>query len=176
VSSRQPDELVARERRRAAALGPLTKLFVAWTQRRFQEGAIETALARTDDRAMNVVYILAVQGARSPGQLADDLGTGRSNTSKILARLVEAGLVVRTSDPNDGRGARICLTDAGRDLADRLLAFVDRMMAELIADWPDRRVDRFAADLSEFADRALDAALRLGGGPTTSDAPGGATR
>ncbi|GAA4920004.1 DNA-binding MarR family transcriptional regulator [Stackebrandtia albiflava] len=34
--------------------------------------------------------------------------------SRMVDRLVERGLVARTTDPHDGRGVRLALTDAGR--------------------------------------------------------------
>src|SRR5215212_3190670 len=43
-----------------------------------------------------------------------------SATTKRLDRLEEAGLIARSPDPADRRGTLITLTEAGRDLIDRL--------------------------------------------------------
>jgi DNA-binding MarR family transcriptional regulator len=43
-----------------------------------------------------------------------------SGTTKRLDRLEAAGLIARTPDPTDRRGTLITLTDAGRELIDRL--------------------------------------------------------
>jgi DNA-binding MarR family transcriptional regulator len=43
-----------------------------------------------------------------------------SGTTKRLDRLEEAGLIARSPDPADRRGTLITLTDAGRELIDRL--------------------------------------------------------
>jgi DNA-binding MarR family transcriptional regulator len=43
-----------------------------------------------------------------------------SGTTKRLDRLEQAGLIARSPDPGDRRGTLITLTDAGRELIDRL--------------------------------------------------------
>jgi DNA-binding MarR family transcriptional regulator len=50
---------------------------------------------------------------RSPGQLADDIGLSSGAMTNRLDRLEEAGLVRRLPDPDDRRGLKVELTDAG---------------------------------------------------------------
>ena len=50
---------------------------------------------------------------RSPGHLADDIGLSSGAMTNRLDRLEEAGLVRRTPDPDDRRGLKVELTDAG---------------------------------------------------------------
>jgi DNA-binding MarR family transcriptional regulator len=40
--------------------------------------------------------------------------------SRMVDRLVERGFVARCPDPADGRGVRLSLTDAGRDIQHRI--------------------------------------------------------
>lgn len=56
-----------------------------------------------------------------PGDLTRGIVGSPAATTKRLHRLGEAGLVVRATDPADGRAVRVSLTAAGRDLVDRLL-------------------------------------------------------
>ncbi len=56
-------------------------------------------------------------GAQRPGALGESLGITASTLSRNLARLEEAGLVRRESDPEDGRAQRVALTAAGRQAA-----------------------------------------------------------
>ena len=42
------------------------------------------------------------------------------SVSRLVDRLVERGLVTKESDPGDGRGTVVCLTDAGYDLFRRV--------------------------------------------------------
>lgn len=46
----------------------------------------------------------------------------QSRLTRIIDQMAERGLVSRRSDPRDGRRVRVFLTDAGRGLAQRLIA------------------------------------------------------
>ena len=63
-----------------------------------------------------VLYALsnAPDGLRVTELMGDALLT-QGGVSRLVARLEAAGLVERASDPDDGRAARIRLTDAGTD-------------------------------------------------------------
>ncbi len=52
----------------------------------------------------------------SAGDIADTLNIHRSTVTGILARLVERGLIRRTTDPDDRRRARLELTPRGREI------------------------------------------------------------
>jgi DNA-binding MarR family transcriptional regulator len=49
-------------------------------------------------------------------QLADALAHSRSRVTHTVTRMQKAGLVTRTSSPEDGRGIVCCLTDEGHAL------------------------------------------------------------
>lgn len=53
-------------------------------------------------------------------QLADALAHSRSRVTHTVARMERAGLVLRTSSPEDGRGVVATLTDRGLELLGRM--------------------------------------------------------
>jgi DNA-binding MarR family transcriptional regulator len=53
-------------------------------------------------------------------QLADALAHSRSRVTHTVTRMEKAGLVVRTSSPEDGRGVVATMTDKGFDLLRRM--------------------------------------------------------
>lgn len=63
-----------------------------------------------------VVNQLTYTGAMRPAELVQVLGGTPTNMSKIVGRLVEAGLVVRVAAPDDDRGVLVALTEGGREI------------------------------------------------------------
>jgi DNA-binding MarR family transcriptional regulator len=53
-------------------------------------------------------------------QLADALAHSRSRVTHTVARMERAGLVLRSSSPDDGRGVVATMTDKGHDLLGRM--------------------------------------------------------
>ena len=83
-----------------------------------------SALADPTRRAL---VVLLGQGAHSPGELADELGTTRPAVSRHLKVLRQAGLVEERIDAEDGR-RRVCALRPDRlaelrDWIDRVEAF-----------------------------------------------------
>ncbi len=61
-----------------------------------------------------------------PSKLYSRLHRSSGGMTKILKRLEERGLVERASDPDDGRGSVVSLTDAGSELHDQVFrAYLD---------------------------------------------------
>jgi DNA-binding MarR family transcriptional regulator len=78
------------------------------------------------------------------------------SVSRLVDRLVERGLVTKESDPGDGRGTIVCLTDEGHELF--------RRVAVVHAESIHRRVGGTLTD-AELRDLiALTDKLRLGQG------------
>ncbi len=63
------------------------------------------------------IETLAATGPLRLGDLGRRLGITPSTLTRNLERLVENGLVLRTSDPEDARAARVALTAAGQHAA-----------------------------------------------------------
>ncbi len=132
--------------RAAAGLGPVSVV---------QLRAL-TVLRRTPDASL--------------AELASGVGGGVSTTSRLVDRLVAAGLADRRPSPSSRRAVSLRLTAAGEELLDRYDALrLVELRAALVAVPGDRRADVVAA-LGDFA-----AAV---GGPRPRPAPadGGADR
>ncbi|WP_413355132.1 MarR family winged helix-turn-helix transcriptional regulator [Microbacterium sp. 1P06AB] len=77
-----------------------------------------------DAGTFDVLATLARQGEPfriTPAELAADAMITSSAVAQRLNRLDRLGLVVREPNPDDGRGKFVRLTDAGRELLDRVL-------------------------------------------------------
>ena len=79
----------------------------------------------TDELSLNE-YDVLFNLSRQPGRklrlrdLNKHLLLTQPSVSRLVDRLVERELVVKESDPGDGRGTIVCLTDAGHDLFRRV--------------------------------------------------------
>ena len=97
-----------------------------------------------------------------PTDMADAIGTGRSNVSKIVRRLEVAGLVGRMSDPEDGRQSVVGLTPAGRDVAERIVAVSRQAYEVIFQDWSDgdfKQLETLVVRLVASIDDRLDHAI-----------------
>ena len=78
------------------------------------------ALNHADWRLLSVIVAMA---PISLNEAIGPISMNRTQASKILSALVRRGLVLSMTDPGDRRRARLCPTDAGRALHDRVLDF-----------------------------------------------------
>lgn len=88
--------------------------------------------------------------------LADALDTGRSNISKVVARLERRGLVMRVADPTDKRALVVALTREGRTVAQRIVDAVQAQQTPPSSDWSPEdgaELERLIVKLA----RAMDA-------------------
>lgn len=115
-------------------------------------GAAPVEITLPQQRAM---VVLSADGAQSIGRLAEKMGVGQSNASRLCDRLERHGLVARERSSTDGRAVDVHLTSTG---------------AELLADVHDfrrREVQRVLAGMAEgeveAAVRGLDAFSRAAG-------------
>ncbi len=69
---------------------------------------------------LTALFTLVRSGPTPVGRLAEKLGTRLSSTSVLVDRLVRAGLVGRSSDPDDRRRVLLVVTDRGTELLRRL--------------------------------------------------------
>ncbi|MDF2989515.1 MAG: MarR family transcriptional regulator [Microbacterium sp.] len=131
----RPDDLTALEVLAPEELRPLlgadgpdltTAMFAigTWgTSTRFREQLMagSTFPLPEDVAAFLVVNQLIYRGVARPTELADAIDTGRSNISKVVARLESHGLVFRIADPHDGRAVAIALSAQGRAVGQRIV-------------------------------------------------------
>ena len=99
---------------------------------------LDDDLRRNCDLSM-VEYEILVRLSESAGrqmrmaQLADALAHSRSRVTHTVARMEHAGLVVRMSSPDDGRGVVATMTDKGFDLLERMAPLhVEGVRAHLV--------------------------------------------
>lgn len=71
------------------------------------------------------------------GELAELEGLNPTMLSRVLALLVERGLVRRVADPGDRRAARIAATAAGRRLRERMRKERNEKLVPVLAELTD---------------------------------------
>jgi len=105
-----------------------------------------------DDMGMFlVVNQLSYNGAMRPVDLSLALGQTATNMSKIVGRLVSAGLVVRVAAPDDDRGVLVALTDEGRRIGERIMSTAESNMSTLLADWSPAEIEDLRRMMARLA-------------------------
>jgi DNA-binding MarR family transcriptional regulator len=84
------------------------------------------------------------RGGQRITTLAAAEGVSQPSMTQLVQRLEQRGLVVRSSDPSDGRVALVALTDEGRAVLQARRARNARRIAELLADLPEQDVQALA--------------------------------
>ena len=105
-----------------------------------------------DDMGMFlVVNQLSYNGAMRPVELSAALGMTATNMSKIVGRLVHAGLVVRVAAPDDDRGVLVALTAEGRAIGERIMATAEENLRTALADWSPDEVGQLRRMMARLA-------------------------
>lgn len=105
-----------------------------------------------DDMGMFlVVNQLSYNGAMRPVELSLALGMTPTNMSKIVGRLVHAGLTVRVAAPDDDRGVLVALTAEGRAIGERIMATAEANLRDVLADWSASEVDELRRMMARLA-------------------------
>ncbi len=101
---------------------------------------------------LRVLVMLHTRGALNMGNVAAGLGVNPSNATRTCDKLVDAGLVARSTDPVDRRRGVLELTDHGRELVSSTMAARRAMLAELLDRVPARARRQLAAGLEALLD------------------------
>ena len=83
-----------------------------------------------NENSLAALRALAVVEQYQPvrvGHFAQGYLSSQPAATKLLAKLEEAGLVVREASPTDGRASQFSLTDAGRAAWRRTAIMIDQM-------------------------------------------------
>jgi DNA-binding MarR family transcriptional regulator len=136
----------------------LAGVFRAGHAARLHERASEEA-GISVDRTGFVLLVKVMEEPARISRLADRIGLDISTTSRKVAELEAAGLVVRAHDPSDGRAALVSPTEKGDDLVARLRQARRRAFGDMLARWKDS--DR--ARLADLLERLVDDINRRGG-------------
>ena len=95
------------------------------------------------------------QGPLTPSELAERERIRRPTATRIVANLVELGLVTRTPDPSDGRGFLVAATPEGSALLKRLRGRKNAYLAKRMRDLDPEDVATLER-ASEILERLLD--------------------
>jgi DNA-binding MarR family transcriptional regulator len=86
---------------------------------------IAESVTEVDEHVTAAQMRILVLVSRAPGTnlsaVAEALGVHASNATRACDRLVRAGLLSRTESEHDRRHLHLALTDAGRDLLERVM-------------------------------------------------------
>jgi DNA-binding MarR family transcriptional regulator len=103
-----------------------------------------------DRSAYVLLSRLEAQGPMSIPDFVDAFGFAASTFTRQTSALLREGLVERTLDPAGGIARKYRITDKGlARLTEQREVFVTGV-ADVIADWPPERRQRFIADLRQF--------------------------
>ncbi|MFE9728801.1 MarR family winged helix-turn-helix transcriptional regulator [Streptomyces sp. NPDC005794] len=88
----------------------------------FQVMGVLTRIGAEHDLSLTQLRVLGILRDRRPrmSDLAAFLGLDKSTLSGLIARAEQRGLLTRGTSPEDKRAVVVLITDAGRDLTQRL--------------------------------------------------------
>ena len=134
------------------------------TQVRLHERLLRLSGIRLDRSGATLLFKLAAQGdALRVTDLAEILGVDTPTVTRKVQQLERDGMVVRQSDPDDGRASRIRLSPAGRRTIERVRRARRTWLEALLQEWDDDDLSaltdllsRFGADLERDLDDDRD--------------------
>jgi MarR family transcriptional regulator, organic hydroperoxide resistance regulator len=87
-----------------------------------------------------VLRIIGSSPEATAGQLAQIMHLHPGTLSGILRRLEKKLMIIRSTDPHDGRRAFLSLTAIGRDYNDNSKETIEFVIASALAELPDEQV------------------------------------
>lgn len=100
---------------------------------------------------LRVLVMVASAGPLNLGAVAAGLGVHPSNGTRVVERLVKAGLLDRRDDPTDRRNLLLELTEAGRELVERVMDDRRAAIAAILEHMPASRRRSLVPTLRAFA-------------------------
>lgn len=121
-------------------------------------GVVARSVAEVEDLVsmpqLRVLVLVASRGRLNLGQVAEGLGVHPSNATRMVERLVVAGLLARTDDPHDRRYLALELTSTGHDVVERVMAYRRASILEVMAKMKATQRRALARALESFAEAA----------------------
>ncbi|MDR7274995.1 MarR family winged helix-turn-helix transcriptional regulator [Catenuloplanes atrovinosus] len=113
----------------------------------FQVMGVLTRIGAEHDLSLTQLRVLGLLRDRRPRmtELAAFLGLDKSTMSGLIDRADRRGLLTRDRDPGDGRVVYVVITPAGRELAERLQAEIQRALAPMTARLDEQRHEELTA-------------------------------
>ena len=105
--------------------------------------------------SMTALATIEHRGPLTPSELAEYEGIKRPTATRVLQRLLEAGLIERTADPTDGRSAVVSVTRDGVGLLKKLRSRKTAYLAQRLRELPDDDVKALER-AAEVLERLLD--------------------
>ena len=122
------------------------------TQGRLHEQILQSAGVRLDRAGAALLHKLDAEGdSLRITELAELLGVDAPTVTRKVQQLERQGLVVRQSDPADGRATRIRLTPVGRRTLERVIRARQTWLDGLLKDWGDEDLAAMATLFGRFA-------------------------
>lgn len=109
--------------------------------------------------SMAALATIEIRGPLTPSELAEYEGIKRPTATRVLQRLLEAGLIERTADPSDGRSAVVSVTRDGGALLKKLRSRKTAYLAQRLRELPDDDVKALER-AAEVLERLLDGERR----------------
>jgi DNA-binding MarR family transcriptional regulator len=119
-------------------------------RRRLLEGTSH-GLAVADIRVLRAVDRAERRGAApSVGDVAVDNAVEHSTASRAVARVIDAGMLAKTTSAADQRRCELTLTERGREALDQNGQRRREMTSELVTDWTPEDLDMLATQLERL--------------------------
>ena len=97
-------------------------------------------------------------GTMSVNLLAETLGVDKSTVSRSVDKLVNNGVLVRDTDPEDRRGVILCLSDKGQSVFEELEKRTILYFEEVVAAIPSDKREQIVESL-QYLVQALKGSL-----------------
>jgi DNA-binding MarR family transcriptional regulator len=123
----------------------------SWSRRSLQRRAAAAGSAGTAGAAaFQVLDAIESGGPLTVNGVAHALGIDQPRASRLVARAVEAGLVRRGADPDDGRRSILALTPRGARVLGEGHRARRAAVEAALAGWPDEDRETFARLLRAY--------------------------
>jgi DNA-binding MarR family transcriptional regulator len=105
-------------------------------------------------------YLLLLCLAHYPVLTAQDVsritGRPRNSISRAVHRMLKEGYLTRVPDPDDKRQAKLAITNAGRDMHDKIAAYLVEKEVEVLGVLEPEERARFLSTLRKLVSHAAD--------------------
>jgi DNA-binding MarR family transcriptional regulator len=108
---------------------------------KFTRPGEKVARLRLAPAQFHALALLYREGSLTISELAGELKISKQQTTPLICRLIDSGLVVRKADQHDRRIVRVEMTGAGKSTFDELMTEVKRVFAAKLAVLSDTDLD-----------------------------------
>jgi DNA-binding MarR family transcriptional regulator len=136
------------QQRSDAPLATALRISVSRLARRLRVERLVPELAEPalSDTQLAALSTLERHGAMTPGELAEHEKVQPPSMTRVIAALVDGGLVTRAPDPTDRRQVILSVTGGGRDLVRKVRQRREAWLAKRLAELtPQERATLLAA-------------------------------